>query len=148
MVELSEREHCSPSNNNDEGVAKKERFVTIWNRHTFTIEAFARKAGVGESIILAMLEDKAVIEEVATHVLDIFSTLTSKPYSMANVEVVIKHEPELAALLAAIDEEIEAAKRGLYGFAEGTSRHAVITAKMETLIGSHLNALKQADSCP
>ena len=66
---------------------KKERFTTIWNRHTFTLSGCAAEAGVGESVILAMLEGVAVAEGIATHVLATFATLTGKPYTLGNGEI-------------------------------------------------------------
>ena len=40
---------------------------------------------------------------------------------------------EVARLLTQIREEYEAAQRGLSGLAEGTSKHAFITARMENM---------------
>src|SRR5436853_4876769 len=104
-------------------MTKKERFTTIWNRHTFTMSGFATEAGVGESVILAMLEDKPVTEGVATHVLATFATLTCNPYSLENVEIALINEgtSEVARVLARIEEETDAMMRGLSGLAQGTS---------------------------
>ncbi|MBV9228300.1 MAG: hypothetical protein JOZ18_03215 [Chloroflexi bacterium] len=40
---------------------------------------------------------------------------------------------EVARLRAQIAAEYEAASRGLHGLAEGTARHAIITARMERM---------------
>ncbi len=51
----------------------------------------------------------------------------------------ISHEPksEVARLMRQIDLEVEAGKQALYGLAEGTARHEVITKRMETIGGFH-----------
>ncbi|HZS75079.1 MAG TPA: hypothetical protein VFA41_00570 [Ktedonobacteraceae bacterium] len=43
------------------------------------------------------------------------------------------HESELARLLRKIDLEAQAAWNGLYGFTQGSSKHAYITARLERL---------------
>jgi hypothetical protein len=45
---------------------------------------------------------------------------------------------EVARILSHIREEYEAAKLGLSGLAEGTSRHAFVTKKMENMGKLHL----------
>lgn len=50
---------------------------------------------------------------------------------------------EVARLLTQISEEYEAAQRGLYGLAYGTSKHEFITKRMENMgkIHSQLEAI-------
>jgi hypothetical protein len=50
-------------------------------------------------------------------------------------------QSEVARLRQQIALEYEAAQRGLYGFAEGTSQHAFITARLENIAACH-DALK------
>ncbi len=44
---------------------------------------------------------------------------------------------EVARLMQQIEREYEAAIRGLTGFAEGSSKHAFITARMERMAVCH-----------
>lgn len=44
---------------------------------------------------------------------------------------------EVARLMQQIEREYEAAIRGLTGFAEGSSKHAFITARMERMAACH-----------
>ncbi len=50
-------------------------------------------------------------------------------------------QSEVARLRQQIALEYEAAQRGLYSFAEGTSQHAFITARLENIAACH-DALK------
>lgn len=49
----------------------------------------------------------------------------------------IQQRSEVARLLQKIREEYESAQQGLSGFASGTSRHKVITQKMENMSKYH-----------
>jgi hypothetical protein len=49
---------------------------------------------------------------------------------------------EIAQLLATIDAEAEAAKKGLYGIREGTARHAFITSRLEAISNRYMQTLK------
>jgi hypothetical protein len=49
---------------------------------------------------------------------------------------------EIAQLLATIDAEAEAARRGLYGIREGAARHAFITSCIESISNRYMQTLK------
>jgi len=49
-----------------------------------------------------------------------------------------KQNSEVARLLTQITTEYEAAQRGLTGFAYGSSQHAFITARLETMGSIHI----------
>lgn len=51
-------------------------------------------------------------------------------------------ESEVAQRLQQIEEEMQAMRRGMYGFAAGTARHDFIKARMEN-IGSHQKKLAE-----
>src|SRR5258708_9355735 len=63
----------------------------------------------------------------------------SKPRSMKGVCWMSENESksEVARLMQQIEREYEAAIRGLTGFAEGSSKHAFITARMERMAVCH-----------
>ncbi len=52
---------------------------------------------------------------------------------------------EVARLMRQIDQEYEAAQRGLYGLAEGTSRHDFITQKMERIGAMNMRLIEIAE---
>ena len=53
------------------------------------------------------------------------------------MQEVTEHGSEVARLLTQISSEYEAAHRGLGGFAQGASKHAFITARMERVGNLH-----------
>jgi hypothetical protein len=127
----------------------KEPFRTIFERHDLTIEGLAHEADVACSVVEDMLDLIPVAQGVATHVLATLSASTGITYTLSNVEIAVEPETplqsEVARIIAEIDLQTEAMIRGLSGISQGSSRHAVITAKWEAVIGPYQERLEQAN---
>ena len=54
----------------------------------------------------------------------------------------MENQSDVARILAQICAEYEASNNGLYGLAQGTSRHAFITARMENMGELHIELQK------
>jgi hypothetical protein len=130
----------------------KEQLADIQGRHSFTTEGLAVEAGVSATVVSHMLEGVPVLRSEATRVLSTLSRLMGddSAYSLDNVKIAVapdaSFQSEVARILAQIDTETEAMMRGLYGLAEGTSRHEVITAKWDTVISRHYDQLTSTDN--
>jgi hypothetical protein len=57
--------------------------------------------------------------------------------SMEGTDVQVQNNSEVARLLQQIGEQYASAKLGLFGVALGTTKHEVITAKMERIAALH-----------
>jgi hypothetical protein len=118
----------------------KPSLFDLWSIYHFDCLMIALAADVDVSIVHSMCGNEPVHREDAQKVLATLSTIFQKEYTLdmvyvALIEPVVADESrsEVARILAEIDAEYNAGKQGLYGFAEGTSRHTFITRKTERM---------------
>src|SRR5262245_6254104 len=119
----------------------KLRFLEICKQHKFDslmLHTIADLAQVSHSIVDTMFEGQPVARTDAEKVLTIRSQHVGRTLNLETVDVpVLASDPhphqrsEVARLKAQIQEEYEAARRAMSGFASGTAQHRCINARME-----------------
>jgi len=114
---------------------QKPAFIDLWIVHQFDVTSLAYHSHVAESVINAMMSSQPVARADAETVLHHLSERYSTDYSLETVHIVLRrsfaNKSEVARLLQQIDDEYTASHAALHSLASGSSRHEVITRKME-----------------
>jgi len=131
----------------------KQRFLEICVSNGFDsamMQIIADLAGVARSIVDTMFVGTAVERLDAEKVLGIVSQYVGQTLSLENVDVPVvdvvetqMNKSEVANLMAQIQAEYEAGQLALRGLAQGTSKHAFITRRMENM-ATYMDELKAA----